>query len=421
MAASHVWPWDEPSMKNKSNEYDLLIVGGGMVGATIGCALGDSNLRVGIVESHIAPTGLPEEGFENRVSAITRATQRVFEGIGAWEGMVALRAFAYHHMHVWDATGSGSIDFDAAEIGEPDLGLILENRVILAALLERMAQFKNVELLCPAKVEALSRSEDGVELTLEDGRTLNAKLIIGADGANSWVREQAGIDTTGWSYDQTAVVATIRTSLDHQQTCWQRFMPSGPLAFLPLSPHHSSIVWSVPPERATELMALDEDEFLRELQQAFGDRLGTMEEAGPRGAFPLVLRHANSYTSHRLVLVGNAAHAIHPLAGQGLNIGVSDAAALAEILLQAQAEKQDLGEMALLRRYERWRKADNVAVMGAMDGFKRLFSNDNPALSLLRNIGMKIADRSGPAKNLMIRRAMGLSGDLPRLSRGQKP
>ncbi len=407
-------------MKNNSNAYDLLIVGGGMVGATLACALGNSPLRIAVVESFVAPSGLPEEGFENRVSAITRATQRVFDAVGAWDGMVKLRAYAYRHMHVWDATGSGSIDFDAAEIGEPDLGLILENRVILAALLERMAQFDNVDLLCPAKVQSLSRDDKAVQLTLEDGRTLQGKLIVGADGANSWVRQQAGIDTTGWSYDQTAVVATIRTSLDHQQTCWQRFMPSGPLAFLPMSAHYSSIVWSVPPERATELMALDEAEFLRELQHAFGDQLGTMEEVGPRGAFPLVLRHANRYTDKRLVLVGNSAHAIHPLAGQGLNIGVSDVAALAEILLQAQAEKQDIGEMSLLRRYERWRKGDNVAVMAAMDGFKRLFSNDNPLLSLLRNVGLSIADRSGPAKNLMIKRAMGLSGDLPKLSRGMK-
>lgn len=409
-------------MKNssKQNDYDLLIIGGGMVGATLACALGDSSLRIAVVENYVAPTGLPQEGFENRVSAITRATQRVFDVVGAWEGMVKLRAFAYRHMHVWDATGSGSIDFDAAEIGEPDLGLILENRVILAALLERMAQFDNVELLCPAKVQTLVRDDAGVQLTLEDGRMLQAKLIVGADGANSWVRQQAGIDTTGWSYDQTAVVATIRTSLNHQETCWQRFMPSGPLAFLPLSAHHSSIVWSVPPERATELMALDEAEFLRELQQAFGDQLGVMEASGPRGAFPLLLRHANRYTDKRLVLVGNAAHAIHPLAGQGLNIGVSDVAALAEVLLKAVAEKHDIGELLLLRRYERWRKADNVAVMASMDGFKRLFSNDNPLLSVLRNMGMRIADRSGPAKNMLIRRAMGLSGDLPRLSRGQK-
>jgi len=399
-------------------DYDILIVGGGMVGATIACALGNTPLRIGVVEAYEAETEWPEEEFDIRVSAITRATQRVFAAIGAWDGMVTRRVCAYSHMKVWDATGSGEIDFDAADIGEPDLGLIVENRVILAALLERMAQFDNVELLCPAKVSELDRNADGVTLTLEDGRALHGKLIVGADGANSWVREQAGIDTTGWAYDQTAVVATIKTSKHHQDTCWQRFMPTGPLAFLPLPVGYSSIVWSTSPERATELVEMEESRFLDELQLAFGDKLGRMESTGPRGAFPLVLRHANRYTDNRLVLTGNAAHAIHPLAGQGLNLGVSDAAALAEVLLEAHGAKQDIGDMAVLRRYERWRKADNVAVMAAMDGFKRIFSNDNNLLKVVRNVGMSLADKAGPAKNLMIRRAMGLSGDLPKLSRG---
>jgi 2-octaprenylphenol hydroxylase len=400
-------------------DFDILIVGGGMVGATLACALGDTALRIGVVETAEAPMEWPEEEYDIRVSAITRATEKVFAGIGAWEGMVRRRVAAYGHMHVWDATGSGSIDFDSADIGEPNLGHIIENRVILAALLERMAEFDNVELICPAQVATLERSGEAATLSLADGRRFQARLLVGADGANSWVRDQAGITTTGWPYEQTAVVATIKTSRHHQDTCWQRFMPSGPLAFLPLPQGLSSIVWSTSPERAAELVAMPENQFLDELQQAFGDGLGRMESTGPRGAFPLLLRHANGYCAERLVLVGNAAHAIHPLAGQGLNLGASDVAALAEVLLEAQAKGQDIGELAVLRRYERWRKADNVAVMAAMDGFKRLFSNDNMPLSLLRNLGLSLADHAGPVKNMMIRRAMGLSGDLPRLSRGQ--
>jgi len=399
-------------------DFDILIVGGGMVGATLACALGDTALRIGVIESAVAPMAWPEEEFDIRVSAITRATERAFAGIGAWEGMVRRRVAPYSHMHVWDATGSGSIDFDNADIGEANLGHIIENRVILAALLERMAEFGNVELLCPTRVASLVRHADSAVLTLEDGRQLSARLVVGADGANSWVREQAGITTTGWPYEQTAVVATIKTSKHHRDTCWQRFMPSGPLAFLPLPQGLSSIVWSTSPERAVELVEMPESQFLDELQQAFGDTLGRMESTGPRGGFPLLLRHANSYCAERLVLVGNAAHAIHPLAGLGLNLGVSDAAALAEVLLEAHAKRQDIGELGVLRRYERWRKADNVAVMAAMDGFKRLFSNDNTPLSLLRNLGLSLADHAGPVKNMMIRRAMGLSGDLPRLSRG---
>lgn len=399
-------------------DFDILIVGGGMVGATLACALGNTTQRIGVIESAEAPVEWPDEEFDIRVSAITRATEKVFAGIGAWEGMVRRRVEAYSRMHVWDATGSGSIHFDSADIGEPNLGHIIENRVILAALLERMAEFDNIELICPAQVATLDRSTDSAVLMLEDGRRLKSRLVVGADGANSWVREQAKISTTGWAYEQTAVVATIKTSKHHQDACWQRFMPSGPLAFLPLPRSLSSIVWSTSPERAAELVKMPESQFLDELQRAFGDRLGRMESTGPRGAFPLLLRHADKYCAERLVLVGNAAHAIHPLAGQGLNLGVSDAAALAEVLLKAHADKQDIGELAVLRRYERWRKADNLAVMAAMDGFKRLFSNDNGALKLLRNLGLALADRGGPAKHLMIRRAMGLSGDLPRLSRG---
>ncbi len=398
-------------------DFDILIVGGGMVGTTIAAALGDTSLRIGVIESVEPPADLPDV-FDNRVSAITRATEQAFVAIGAWDGMVQRRVYPYETMHVWDATGSGHIDFDCADIGESNLGYIIENRVFHAALLERMAEFSNIELFCPAQVATLARNAESVTLGLEDGRQLTARLLVGTDGANSWVREQAGITTTGWSYEQTAVVATIKTSKSHQAACWQRFMPSGPLAFLPLPDGYSSIVWSTEPERAVELVQMPESRFLDELQQTFGDKLGRMESTGPRGAFPLILRHANTYCAERLVLAGNAAHAIHPLAGQGLNLGVSDAAALAEVILEAKANKQDIGETAILRRYERWRKADNIAVMAAMDGFKRLFSNENMPLSLMRNLGLSLADNAGPIKHMMIRRAMGLSGDLPRLSRG---
>ena len=401
-------------------KYDVVIVGGGMVGATLACALGDTSLRVAVLEPHPAQTEWDEKEYDIRVSAITRATQRVFEAVGAWPGMQARRVCAYQQMHVWDATGSGQINFDAADIGEPDLGHIIENRVILAALLERMGQFENISLYCPASVTQMQRDERGVQLELADGQSLQAQLVVGADGANSWVREQAGIDTIGWPYQQTAVVATITTELSHQHSCWQRFMPTGPLAFLPLPENLSSIVWSTSPEQADALMAMDAPAFLAALHQAFGGHLGKMLATGPRGAFPLQLRHARRYTDPRLVLVGNAAHAIHPLAGQGLNLGVSDAAALAEVVLAAMQHGSDIGELAVLRRYERWRKADNLAVMGAMDGFKRLFSNDNLLLRPLRNLGMSLAERAVPVKHMMIRRAMGLEGDLPALCLGKE-
>ena len=268
-------------------DYDILIVGGGMVGASLACALGDTTLRIGVLETAPAKTEWPEDDYDIRVSAITRATELVFRGIGAWEGMCERRVTPYSHMTVWDATGSGQIEFDAGEIAEPNLGYIIENRVILAALLERMATFSNVELLCPALCTSLTRDAERAHLTLEDGRELSARLIVGADGANSWVRDQAGISTTGWAYDQTAVVATIKTSKPHGDTAWQRFLPDGPLAFLPMPNGLSSIVWSTSPERAAELVAMEESQFLDELQQDFGERLGRMEATGPRGAYPL--------------------------------------------------------------------------------------------------------------------------------------
>ncbi len=401
-------------------DYDILIVGGGMVGATLACALGDSPLRVGVIEPQAADRHWPREKYDIRVSAITRATQRVFAAVGAWPGMVERRVSPYRAMAVWDASGSGHIEFDCVDIAEPDLGLIVENSVILAALLERLEQFGNIDLLCPARVKQIERRQEAARVTLEDGKELTAQLLVGADGAQSWLRDQAGITTTGWSYDQTAVVATIKHSRHHEETAFQRFMPEGPLAFLPLPEQGlSSIVWSVSPEHATELVQMDPARFLDELQTTFGERLGRMESVGPRGAFPLILKHADSYVSDRIALVGNAAHAIHPLAGQGLNLGVSDAAALAEVLLDARERSagQDLGSWELLRRYERWRKGDNVAVMAAMDGFKRLFSNDVTPLRLLRNAGMSLTNSARPVKNMLIRRAMGLSGDLPRLAR----
>jgi 2-octaprenylphenol hydroxylase len=398
--------------------YDIAIIGGGMVGATLACALGGSKLRVAVVEPVAAPRQFPAGDFDIRVSAITRATQNVFAAVGAWQGMVARRVQPYEAMHVWDACGNGAIHFDCTELGEPDLGHIVENRVILAALLDRLGSFDNIDFLCPANATGLQLGADAAQLSLADGRTIEAKLLVGTDGTTSWVREQAGIDSTGWAYDQSALVATVKTSQHHRNAAWQRFLPSGPLAFLPLSDGYSSIVWSTGHEQAEVLRTLPANEFLDQLQQAFGDALGGMESVGPRGVFPLRLQHADQYVRPRLALAGNAAHALHPLAGQGLNIGILDVAALAEVLLSA--GRRDIGSLALLRRYERWRKGDNIAMVGAMDVFKRLFSNDKMPLVRLRNAGLSLADRLHPVKNFFMRHGMGLAGDLPPLARGPR-
>lgn len=399
--------------------YDIVIVGAGMVGAALACALRASGLRLAVVEAQPLPAEIhPGDDCDLRVSAITRASQRIFESVGAWDGMRARRVSPFRDMHVWDATGHGEIHFDSAEIGEDTLGHIIENRVIQLALLERMRSLDNIDLIVPARLVEFAAKADSVQLRLDDGRCLEARLAVGADGAESHLRRLAGIGTRGWKYEQKALVTTVQTELPHRETAWQRFLPTGPLAFLPLSDRRSSIVWSTTPEHADALLAMDEQRFLAELEQAFDARLGRMiASPGPRAAFPLRLQHATAYTAPRIALIGDAAHIIHPLAGQGVNLGLLDAATLAEVVLDAQRAGKDIGASATLRRYERWRKGGNLAMMAAMDGFKRLFGNDLAVLKLLRNIGLNITDTAAPVKNLILRHAMGLSGDLPSIAR----
>ncbi len=401
-----------------STHYDIVIIGGGMVGASLACALADSGLDIAVIDAQAASTGFDPAQFDLRVSAITRASQHLFENIAAWPGMQARRVTPYQDMRVWDATGSGTIHFSAADIGEPNLGHIIENRVIVAALTERLQQAANIDYLAPARPARLSQpGPEHARLELDDGQSLDARLIVGADGARSWLRRQAGIDTLGWSYQQKGVVATVKPEHGHQDTAWQRFLPSGPLAFLPLGGRHCSIVWSTSEQEADALLELDETAFLQRLNQALGDSpLGRITATGPRAAFPLRLQHARRYIGQRIALVGDAAHTIHPLAGQGVNLGLLDAATLAGLILDAQQTRRDPGGHARLRRYERARKADNLLMMAAMDGFKRLFSNDHRLASLARNLGLKLTDSAGPIKQRLIRQAMGLDGHLPRLA-----
>ena len=390
-------------------KHDLIISGGGMVGAALAAALGQQSIKVAVIEPHLPTLVWPMDEHDIRVSAITRATEKMFDEVAAWSKMSSMRIAPYRHMQVWDESGDGAIHFDCTDLGEANLGHIIENSVIHKALLDRLEELESVELITPAQITELKQSEGDVEVSLDNGNRLSAKLLVGADGANSWVREQVGITTTGWLYDQSAVVATIQTEKSHQQTAWQQFMQNGPLAFLPLDQEKlSSIVWSTSHAESARLCELAAEDFLAELQEAFGDRLGKMIHVGPRGAFPLQLKHANRYCSERVVLVGNAAHAIHPLAGQGLNLGINDVTELSRLVVEAHSTRRDLGEYALLRRYERARKGENIAVMAAMDGFKRLFSNDQPLLKIVRNIALNLADHAGPIKKRIIRQAMGL-------------
>lgn len=405
-------------MVTKPREYDVVVVGAGLIGAALGCALAESRLTVLVVDASPAPEPLSHEP-DLRVSAISLSSERILQAIECWEPIASHAVSPFRRMYVWDACGRGRIEFDCAEIGATHLGHIIENSLIVDQLLQRAHASPNVDLWRPADVLQINSHSDGVAMMIRHGEEceVRGRLLVGADGVNSQVRADTGIRASGWSYRQHAIVANVTTEAHHQHTAWQRFLPSGPLAFLPLSNGNCSIVWSCDDARADELIALSDKNFMVALQEAFEHRLGAIRSISPRLSFPLALSHARSYIGPRTALIGDAAHSLHPLAGQGANLGLVDAASLAEVVMDAQRSERDIGARSVLRRYERWRKGDNVAMMLALDGFKRLFGNDHPLSTGIRNFGLSLGHLSGPIKHYLMRRATGLAGDLPRLAR----
>lgn len=399
------------------SRHDVLIVGGGLVGSALAAALGDSDLDVAVLDRNAVPEAVGGE-FESRASAITLASKTLYETVGAWPAMTAQRVTPIRAMQVWDEGGRGSVRFDAADMGEPALGYVVENRAMHHALAQRLAAFRNVHYRAPVAVASFQRGRDDIAVVLENGETLHARVLVAADGATSPTRRWAGIGTRGWDFDQTAIVANIRTERAHELVARQRFLATGPVALLPLDePHTCSIVWSADTERARQLMALDDDGFMLELSAATEHAIGSVTRVSRRAAFPLSTANAEHYIDDRLVLTGDAAHRIHPLAGQGLNLGLADAATLAEVLLDAARRGKDLGSRAVLRRYERWRKGETLFMLYAMDAFKRGFGSTNPLIQGLRNFGLDFADGVAPVRDLIMRRAAGLDGDLPQSMR----
>ncbi len=400
---------------------DLIIVGAGMVGSALALALKDSGLDILLIDG--SPLSVkpfdPAAAFEPRVSALSAASQRILLRLGAWPGVVARRSSPYSDMHVWDGSGTGQIHFSASSVHADVLGHIVENRVVQDALMEPLHD-SGIGLMPGARLERLRRSGDDWLLTLVDGRELRAPLVVAADGANSAVRRLAGCATREWDYLHHAIVTSVRCTEPHQRTAWQRFTDDGPLAFLPLErdgEHWCSIVWSVTPAEAERLMALDDAGFCSELGRAFEWRLGEVLAADPRLCIPLRQRHAKRYVEEGLALIGDAAHTIHPLAGQGVNLGFLDAAVLAEVLLHALGRGERLADERVLGRFERRRMPHNLAMMAAMEGFERLFQANPLPLRWLRNSGLKWVDGMPEAKALFVRQALGLSGDLPDLAR----
>ncbi|WP_342243422.1 2-octaprenyl-3-methyl-6-methoxy-1,4-benzoquinol hydroxylase [Pseudomonas sp. OTU5201] len=400
---------------------DLIIVGAGMVGSALALALKDSGLDILLIDG--SPLSVKpfdaSSAFEPRVSALSAASQRILLRLGAWPGVLARRSSPYSEMHVWDGSGTGQIHFSAASVHAEVLGHIVENRVVQDALMEPLHD-SSIGLMPGARLERLRRSGDDWLLALVDGRELRAPLVVAADGANSAVRRLAGCATREWDYLHHAIVTSVRCAEPHQRTAWQRFTDDGPLAFLPLEregEHWCSIVWSVTPAEAERLMALDDAGFCSELGRAFEWRLGEVLGADPRLCIPLRQRHAKRYVEEGLVLIGDAAHTIHPLAGQGVNLGFLDAAVLAEVLLHANGRGERLADERVLGRYERRRMPHNLAMMAAMEGFERLFQANPLPLRWLRNSGLKWVDGMPEAKALFVRQALGLSGDLPDLAR----
>ncbi len=403
-------------------DTEVLILGGGMVGMTLANALAGAGIATVVIDSAL-PDAQLDSGFDGRASAIAHGSAQVLRGNGLWP-YLADDAGPIIDIRVADGTVDGGpstlfLHYDHRAVGDQPFGYMIENRVIRRALFEQAATLRALDRIAPARVGTLERTIGGAAAVLEDGRRIRCRLVVGAEGRNSPSREGAGIAVTRLPYDQTAIVCTVGHARDHRGVAVEYFLPSGPFAMLPMTGRRMNIVWTERPDLAARYMALDDAAFLAELGRRFGDWLGAIELLGPRFTYPLSLQHAARYTDRRLALVGDAAHAIHPIAGQGLNLGLRDVAALAESVIDTRRLGLDIGGADVLRRYERWRRFDSVLLTSVTDILNRLFSNDFPPLRLARDLGLAAVDHLPPVKRFFMRHAMGVVGDLPRLVRGE--
>jgi 2-octaprenyl-6-methoxyphenol hydroxylase len=403
-------------------QSEVVIVGGGLVGLSLATALGAAGIGTVVVDRE-RPAKAAADPFDGRGSAIAWGSGQVLRGIGLWAPLER-HAAPINEIRVSDGSSLLFLHYDHRDVGGEPLGHIIENRFIRRALYARLAELATVELAAPAHVVSLERMGGGVAARLADGRTIRARLAIAADGRESPSREAAGIAAMRWTYPQTGIVCSIRHERPHRGLAHERFLPAGPFAVLPLpdsetGEHRSSIVWTERADLAPAMMALSDAQFAQEIAQRFGDSLGAIDVAGPRWAYPLSLLQADRYADTRLALIGDAAHVIHPIAGQGLNLGLRDVAALAECIVDARRLGLDIGAADVLERYARWRRFDNLALMAVTDGLNRLFSTDLAPVRMARDLGLGIVERMPVLKRFFMRHAMGLVGDLPRLVRGE--
>jgi len=406
-------------MSCSKHEVDLAVVGGGMTGLAFGCAAAHAGADVSVID----PLPLPlsaDAPFDGRVTAIARASRYLLDGIGVWPKLEA-QAEPINDIEVSEHASPFRVFYDHHDVGREPLGHIVENRAIRASLIEkaRALSGKNLTLALPDKVRHFTAKTDRTLIELESGDQIEARLVVGADGRNSICRKEAGIDVLRFDYRQIGIVATIAHEKPHDGLAVERFFPDGPLAILPMQNDRSSIVWAADQELANTLIKLEDDDFLGELEERFDQRLGEIALAGPRFHYPLSMAQAKRYTDTRLALIGDAARAIHPIAGQGWNLALRDVAALLEVAIDALRLGLDPGSPAVLRQYERWRRFDSLALIAITDGLNRLFANDFLPLKLARECGLGLVQRTPPLKRFFMQHAMGLVGDLPRLMRGQ--